>query len=315
MPVASAGEIAPDVPVTDLSPKEIFFPQSEVMFRFSGGAIEPPADQGPPIAVWGLRNCDSRSLSILDKVFGGAVQIPDGEKYMDPYWEERYSNSLLFGSACDHPLSTCFCNWFGGGPYETTGLDVFTVDGGDFYLLQPVSEKGEEFLKRSELVSPADEADAEIISRKASEAEAKMPLKHEVSELPDKLPGFFDEPVWDELSAKCVNCGACTFCCPTCHCFDMQDENRGSSGSRIRIWDSCMFPIFTREASGHNPRSLSRERVRQRMMHKFCYFHENYGEFLCTGCGRCVNVCPVNLDVRDVIRKLLEYHVEEVPDG
>ena len=64
-----------------------------------------------------------------------------------------------------------------------------------------------------------------------------------------------------------------------------------------------MFPVFTAEASGHNPRALSRDRVRQRVMHKYNYYAEKYGEKLCTGCGRCVTVCPVNLDIREVLKK------------
>ena len=42
-------------------------------------------------------------------------------------------------------------------------------------------------------------------------------------------------------------------------------------------------------------------------MHKYSYYPENYGEILCTGCGRCVMVCPVNLDIREVLRKILTY--------
>jgi hypothetical protein len=42
--------------------------------------------------------------------------------------------------------------------------------------------------------------------------------------------------------------------CPTCWCFDIQDETRGKSGVRMRNWDSCMYPLFTLHGSGHNPR-------------------------------------------------------------
>jgi len=73
----------------------------------------------------------------------------------------------------------------------------------------------------------------------------------------------------------------------------------------VRNWDSCMFPLYTLEASGHNPRPSGRERWRQRLMHKFGYFVANYGQFLCTGCGRCVIDCPVNLDIRKVIADVM----------
>jgi len=42
-------------------------------------------------------------------------------------------------------------------------------------------------------------------------------------------------------------------------------------------------------------------------MHKYSYFVDNYDEFLCTGCGRCILVCPVNLDIREVIKQILDY--------
>jgi ferredoxin len=33
-------------------------------------------------------------------------------------------------------------------------------------------------------------------------------------------------------------------------------------------------------------------------MHKFSYCIESYGMPGCVGCGRCVEACPVNLDIR-----------------
>jgi sulfhydrogenase subunit beta (sulfur reductase) len=87
----------------------------------------------------------------------------------------------------------------------------------------------------------------------------------------------------------------------------MDDEGKDGKGSRVRLWDSCMFQLFTKEASGHNPRGVAVQRVRQRIMHKYNYFKDNYEVDLCTGCGRCVSVCPVNLDIREVIKKVLEY--------
>jgi ferredoxin len=125
--------------------------------------------------------------------------------------------------------------------------------------------------------------------------------------LGEALNDLFNDEVWEEMSAKCVNCGACAFVCSTCHCFDVQDEGKGGKGKRIRIWDSCMFPIFTKEASGHNPRHLSKERFRQRVMHKYSYFVDNYGESLCTGCGRCIVACPAGVDIREVIKNVLSY--------
>ena len=68
-----------------------------------------------------------------------------------------------------------------------------------------------------------------------------------------------------------------------------------------------MFPLFTLHASGANPRQSGKERMRQRVMHKFKYFVDNNGKAACTGCGRCIRYCPVNLDIRDVLNILQNY--------
>lgn len=76
----------------------------------------------------------------------------------------------------------------------------------------------------------------------------------------------------------------------------------------MRNWDSCMFPLFTLHASGHNPRGQKIQRVRQRFMHKLKYYLDTYnGGVACVGCGRCVQHCPVNIDIREVCRLMNEY--------
>jgi ferredoxin len=227
--------------------------------------------------------------------------------YKDPYWKEKYDNCLVFNLACNEPLSTCFCNWFDGGPFDKTGSDIFIVETDDSYIFEAVSDKGKKFLNDCKITENASDKEIKKIEKLKETAESYLAEKEDISSLFSKTKKIWDEPIWDEIAAKCINCGACAFVCPTCHCFDVSDEGKGNKGKRIRLWDSCMFAIFTKEASGHNPRSQSTQRVRQRVMHKYNYFMDNYDEHLCTGCGRCVVVCPVNLDIREVIKKILDY--------
>ncbi len=305
--IETGHEIDHDCLVTGRSPKEIFFPHSELLFEYDRDGVREIEKAGKPIAVWGLRGCDVKSLAMLDKVFGSAWQMPDNDTFRDPYWKEKYDNSLVFGLACNEPRSTCFCNWFGGDPHGGEGSDVFVVDIGDAFLIQPGSDRGKAFIEKMADLKAASGRDEKKAAELASGARAMMDRPVALDELNERLKGFFHEDIWEDISAKCVNCGACAFVCSTCHCFDVEDEGKGGKGKRIRIWDSCMFPIFTKEASGHNPRHLSRERFRQRVMHKYSYFVDNYGESLCTGCGRCVVACPVNVDIREVIKNVLSY--------
>ena len=129
------------------------------------------------------------------------------------------------------------------------------------------------------------------------------------------LNRLYGAPIWGELAQACLNCGICTFLCPTCYCFDIQDERLGSRGRRIRYWDSCMFPLFTQHASGHNPRPTKLHRVRNRFLHKLKYFPDRFGPFSCVGCGRCIRECPVGIDIRQVAAALAEIGMEERREG
>ena len=123
-------------------------------------------------------------------------------------------------------------------------------------------------------------------------------------DLSENLLSLFDSEIWDELSQACLGCGACTFVCPTCQCYDIEDYDTGHGIQRFRCWDSCMYSDFTLMAHG-NPRTSKLERFRQRFMHKLVYFPQNNGGvFSCVGCGRCVAKCPVSLNIAKVINAL-----------
>ena len=73
---------------------------------------------------------------------------------------------------------------------------------------------------------------------------------------------------------------------------------------RHRCWDSCMYSEFTKMSAGQ-PRLTQKERFRQRFMHKLVYYPERYGGlYSCVGCGRCLKVCPIGMNIVKVMKKL-----------
>ncbi|MEO0077489.1 MAG: 4Fe-4S dicluster domain-containing protein [candidate division WOR-3 bacterium] len=292
--VLSAAEIDFSRINTKVPAKAVFFPQRETMLR---QPAEEPVAGGPArdTVLLGIRPCDAAALEVLDRTFVD-------KDYADPYYRARRESTALVGLACNTPADTCFCVALGGNPFATRGLDLLLVDIGDKYLAEPVTARG------SALVGLAPEATDADISRSrelADNARSAIRLQLDPVRLKVLLDSGFEHPVWEELSLPCINCGACTFLCPSCHCFDVTDEERHGTKARIRIWDSCQFCTYSQHASGHNPRTVPGARLRNRIMDKFKYTVDDYGLVSCVGCGRCVIECPAAIDVRESVATLL----------
>jgi ferredoxin len=193
----------------------------------------------------------------------------------------------------------------GGGPCSAEGSDLLLLDLGDHYIAEAVSEKGAALLE-DRAFEESDEKSASLAEKTRKQAEASMRPVARKEDLEGNLDRLFSDPVWKDLAESCLSCGICTYLCPTCHCFDLCDEASGQAGERIRVWDTCQFPLFTQQASGFNPRPTVKERFRQRIMHKLSYLPKSQSMTGCVGCGRCVTECPVNLDIREVMVSLSE---------
>lgn len=287
---------------TRLSPKNIVYPQSERMFecplsKDQEGAFilkESPKEFSPQLVV-GIRPCDAYGFLIVKRNF-------DNPQYQDPWWVKRYQATTFIGLGCQEPCPTCFCNAAAGGPFGEEGLDMLMYDLGDRFLVKPITSKGKELLDNMGGRN-AEDLDLKAAEAIKEEAGRRMEFKFEMEPLRKKAQlELFNAPFWEDVAFACINCGTCTYLCPTCWCFDIQDEVYKDHCDRIRNWDSCMFPLFTLHGSGHNPRDKKFQRVRQRFMHKLKYYVDKYENGIqCSGCGRCVRYCPVNIDIRHVI--------------
>ncbi|MDD5722298.1 MAG: 4Fe-4S dicluster domain-containing protein [Syntrophales bacterium] len=281
------------------APKNFFFPQTEVMMRYMrterGKELSTGEGEIQEAVLFGVRPCDARSFVLLDNLF-------NDPKYKDPYYIKRREKTTIVSLACVHPpYTTCFCTSVDGHPLSSEGADVCLIDLGDTYLAECVTPKGEDLLKKMGDLPKADQAleakKQELSDAAEKEVNGAVPA-HAIKAWLDEN---FENPFWDTIHKSCLACGTCTYLCPTCHCFDITDEVKKEDGRRIRSWDSCMSWLFTVETSGHNPRTSQKERWRQRAMHKFKYFVDNFDAIACVGCGRCVMYCPVNIDIRKIV--------------
>ena len=279
------------------SVKDKLFPQTEMV------SAAPETDR--KTVYFGARPCDAHAVRIMEKLFS------DGDK--DPFFLSKRENSLIVSLACSKPLETCFCTAMGGSPYSSEGSDLLVFDLGSSFLFEAVSDKGKKLMdgfteRFSQPVQENWEARDLLCSesdRIFSEAERIAP-KIESQEISTKLDNMAESEFWDRVHETCLSCGACTYLCPTCHCFSFYEEVANDEARRYRCWDTCQYASFTQEASGHNPRPTGRERLRQRIMHKFNYFVHNLDEIACVGCGRCVAYCPVNIDIREILKETFE---------
>ena len=285
------------------SAKDLFFPQVEnlVNFKNSGKAIQiiENRTEPQPFVLFGVRACDCRSFDILDQVF---LSDP-----VDTFYKTRREQGVVITLACNRPTETCFCGVFGIDGAGPQGDVTCWMDEAALYW-RANTEKGEALTAALPILTDCAEEAIDPITAKIRNVLSKLPLNDlDLTGFNrDRMMELFNSPQWEDLSQSCLGCGTCTFVCPTCQCYDVQDFDDGQQVRRFRCWDSCMFSDFTMMAHGTN-RPTQKERFRQRFMHKLSYFpNNNDGIFGCVGCGRCLQKCPIHMHIVKVAKALKE---------
>jgi len=242
--------------------------------------------------ILGVRPCDAHGMLVLDALF---LDTPPADRNYKAHRE----NTILVGLACQTAEETCFCTSMGGAPDSPDGLDVLLLQVPDGFIVEAVSDRGVALAQTLDLVEME-------IDRPAPPEIAKI----SVPDHPD-WEKLFGLPIWEQTAERCLSCRACAYVCPTCRCFDVRDEpitskNGSQEFERIRVWDSCSSEAYRKIAGGHNPRKAKAERLKNRFFCKFDYYPTQYGPMACTGCGRCVAHCPVNIDIAETLNRLTE---------
>ncbi len=265
-----------------------------------------PQSNAKPFCIIGAKACDLKGFKVHDNVF-------KEHDYVDPFYMNARENNLVISADCTLAIDTCFCLSVDVKPYPEADFDLNLSQVSRGFIVHSGSQKGQSLIDsnaslfgdaRDELISEMNEQRSRVYGEvKKNIKENKIPGQDHFEGIIQKN---YDSTIWADEAAACVECGACNTICPTCHCFLLYDQMDKKKMERLRVWDSCMIKDFAKVAAGVNPRPLLWMRLRNRFEKKFDFFPKYGGIYACTGCGRCISACPAKIDIRKVLKRLVE---------
>jgi len=287
-PLESADALRLDYDVTLQPPKKYFQPPVETVMTYEiGGEYKSQCDNEKFILI-GVHPYDMIAINQMDKIFS--------QDNYDNHYMTRRNNAAII--ACDvvTPSKNVFASSMGTATVKQ-GYDVLLTDIGDSYIAEAATKKGQALLAKAAGATEAGDNDLKK-RMQVWEKNKKSLNKHELNCKPSDLPGLlekaYNHPVWEEKAKTCFSCGSCNQVCPTCYCFNVQDDVSWNlkAGKRMRAWDGCLLDGFTKVAGEHEFRKNRADRFRHRIYRKGKYVPGKIGgEIACVGCGRCVGAC------------------------
>ncbi len=276
------------------SPKEFLHPKNLTFLRISKDLEQELPELKGGFAFFGIRNCDLNAVKVLDRVFKD-----------DVFYNKLREGNLFIVANCVKPSDTCFCTSVGGSPFSAEGFDLAITELKDGFLISVGSPKGQEVLDSLDLLEATQEQLEEENTLKQKAVES-MKKAFSFENLPERLVKKVDDTCWEVIERRCLACGSCTMVCPTCFCYEVKDEFISEEEfERIREWDSCFRLGFSE--MHHEPiRKSIASRYRHWLLHKFSYWFYQFSTLGCVGCGRCITWCPVGIDVRKEVRRVLD---------
>ena len=190
--------------------------------------------------------------------------------------------------------------------HDTDGFDIYLEKNDDGYTAKIITDKGKKLIKGFDGFNDA-------LDISSNHIQFKNKLKYNYNRLPEVFEQSWDAEVWEEVAQKCVGCGTCNLVCPTCYCFDVEDNMDLSlqNGTRDRSWDGCMLNGFAAVAGGENFRKSLADRQRHRIFRKFRYITYLTGEPWCVGCGRCTAYCTAGISIVEIVNKLCDEYEQK----
>jgi sulfhydrogenase subunit beta (sulfur reductase) len=296
--LTAATDLRLDYDCTILPPKKVFFPPQQPLLTFHGTKTESciaPVDQ----VLFGVHVYDIKGIDILDRMFR--------EGNPDQNYLANRDHTTIVGSSVQAVAPRAF--WGSMSPHlKPEGHDAFITRIRAGYVFETRTPKGDALLPHGTFTPATDEQRAMAAAENDGVArECPETMQYAAAQVARKVrTEFGNEPLWKKLAADCLSCGTCNIVCPTCYCFDVQDEWNldQQSGVRYRRWDGCLLSGFAEVSLGagktENFRAHPHERYRHRVMRKTVYLNDRIGGPACVGCGRCGISCLA--DIADPVK-------------
>lgn len=274
---------------TDYSAKEVLTPINETLFYYTENEFKESSAPQKPILLF-ARPCDINALQIQSKIY------EENGEFSDLYFSRIKNNLKFVLMDCNGGDDNCFCVSLNTNTTENWAIAIKQLD--NEYLISIKDAEFTTYFKDCEPVGFAPE----FVQQNE--------ISIEINDIPDKevLNKLKEHPFWSEYDKRCISCGACTICCPTCTCFTTKDiiynENQ-NVGERKRIFASCQIEGFDKMAGQKEIRNKASERMRYKILHKFHDYKERFKtRHMCVGCGRCIHRCPESISIIATIEKM-----------
>lgn len=249
----------------------------------------------PKQVLFGVTVFDLRAAALFSQVF---------EK--DSYYQDNISQTILIGQS-PVPEENSFYQKYEEHILEHFKFDIFIESRGDEkdFRIFTGSKHGQR------LLNDFGYDDFEHIEYAGAVPEEGLSDFHKL--LREKTKLSYGSKIWKDLGKRCLGCGKCTIVCPTCFCFKIFDENNifENSKNRIRQWDSCFNSEFSEIAGGTRFLKTMEDKIYNWYSHKFVRIPDEYNLPGCVGCGRCADVCPAGINIKEEISKIISFKAKK----
>lgn len=274
--------------------KKYLLPPKQRLFNFPARPESKAQTSDPKQVFFGITMFDLKAVTLLAQIF---------EK--DSYFQNIISQTILIGQS-PIPEETTFYEKYEENILEHIKFDIFLesrFDQKDFRVFTG-SKHGQRMLSEFGL------KDFEHIEYAGAIPEEGLSNFHKITA--EKIKKSYGSKIWKDLGKRCLGCNKCSVVCPTCFCFKIYDENNAlnDNKSRIRAWDSCFAAEFSEIAGGIKFQKTISDRIYNWYDHKFVRIPHEYSLPGCVGCGRCSEVCPAGINIKDEIAKIQKISLE-----